>query len=91
MELASVERGARSDDRLLRIAEVRSRTSLSTSTIYRKLTAGTFPTPIKLGERATAWLESDITAWIAERIAESRSGMGPDKRRPPAAVSGELS
>ncbi|MBM3566603.1 MAG: AlpA family phage regulatory protein, partial [Alphaproteobacteria bacterium] len=29
--------------------------------------------PIKLGARSVGWLASDVDAWIAERIAESRS------------------
>ena len=38
--------------------------------VFRKVRAGTFPKPIKLGEgeRATnAWLESEVDAWVAER------------------------
>jgi prophage regulatory protein len=31
---------------------------------------GEFPRPVKIGKRAIAWLESDLQAWLAERIAE---------------------
>ena len=54
---------------LLRLPEVCSRTGKKRSAIYRDIAAGTFPAPVKLGERASAWPEHEISAWIAERIA----------------------
>ena len=48
---------------------VKDYTSLSTSEIYRRIAAGNFPAPIKLGERASAWSAAEIDSWIAERIA----------------------
>ncbi|MBL4753708.1 MAG: AlpA family phage regulatory protein [Flavobacteriales bacterium] len=35
-----------------------------------------FPRPIKLGLRASGWLESEISDWIDQRIKASRSGEG---------------
>jgi prophage regulatory protein len=55
---------------LLRLPEVCRRVSASRSEIYRRVQAGTFPAPIKLGERASAWAEHEVSAWIAARIAE---------------------
>ncbi len=57
------------DLRLLRLPEVKLRTGCSRSEIYRRIAAGEFPQPVKLGERASAWPENEITAWIAARIA----------------------
>lgn len=58
---------------LIRRKDVETRTGLSRSTIYARIAAGTFPSPIDLGGgRAVAWLESDIDAWIRQRIFESR-------------------
>jgi prophage regulatory protein len=54
---------------LERLPQVRARTGLSRSEIYRKVALGDFPRPIKLGERASAWAEHEVTAWIAARIA----------------------
>ncbi|MBH1634990.1 AlpA family phage regulatory protein [Stenotrophomonas maltophilia] len=48
---------------LLRRAEVEKRTGLSKTTIYDRISAGTFPAQIKLGG-TVAWLESDIEAWM---------------------------
>ncbi|KTT70147.1 helix-turn-helix transcriptional regulator [Sphingomonas sanguinis] len=55
----------RSRDNLLRIRDVKARTKLSSTTIYRRIAAGTFPpsTPISAG--LVAWYESDIDAWVA--------------------------
>lgn len=54
---------------LLRLPQVQARTGLSRSELYRRIAAGTFPAPVKLGERASAWPEHEIAAWCAARIA----------------------
>ena len=58
------ERFSRSD-RLLNKWAVEERTSLDITTIYRKMKAGTFPQPVRVGRRRVAWRESDIAAWQA--------------------------
>jgi prophage regulatory protein len=55
----------RSKDRLIRIAEVRHRTGLSTATIYRKMEDGSFPQRRKLSVHVVAWYEGDVDAWVA--------------------------
>ena len=55
---------------LLRLPQVRSITGLSRTEIYRRVAAGTFPAPVKLGERASAWSDGEVNAWIAARVAE---------------------
>jgi prophage regulatory protein len=42
------------------------------TSIYLKISEGTFPSPISLGGRSVGWLESEIDAWIEERIAYTR-------------------
>jgi len=54
---------------LERLPRVKARTGLSRSEIYRRITAGDFPQPVKLGERASAWPEHEVTAWCEARIA----------------------
>lgn len=54
----------RSKDRLIRIAEVRHRTGLSTATIYRKID-GLFSQRRKLSVHVVAWYEGDVDAWVA--------------------------
>ena len=58
--------------RLLKIREVVSRTGVPISSIYWRITRGEFPRPVKLGERASAWVETDVDAWIAQRIAATK-------------------
>jgi prophage regulatory protein len=36
----------------------------SAPTLWRKVKAGTFPTPIKLSSRVTAWRVGDIREWM---------------------------
>ena len=54
---------------LERFPQVKARTGLGRSEIYRRIAAGQFPAPIKLGERASAWNAAEIDVWITERIA----------------------
>jgi prophage regulatory protein len=35
-----------------------------------------FPAPIRIGPRASAWAEHEVTAWIAARIAARDAGRG---------------
>lgn len=58
----------------LRLPDVRKKTGLSRSQIYRLEALGQFPKRIKLSERASAWVESEIEDWLTERIAKSRTG-----------------
>ena len=57
-------------ERILRRPAVEAQTGLSRSTLYEQMRAGKFPRPVPLGEKAVGWLESDISNWIAERVAE---------------------
>lgn len=57
---------------LIRLERVKARTCLSRSTIYAYMRDGRFPPPVTISERCVAWVESEIEAWIAERIAARR-------------------
>lgn len=54
---------------LLRLPAVIARTGWSRSSIYRSEAAGTFPKRVKLGERASAWVASEIDSFVAQRVA----------------------
>lgn len=56
-------------DRVLRWPEVQIRTGLCRSHVHDLAKKGRFPVPIKLGGRASGWMESEISAWIEERKA----------------------
>ena len=71
-----------SNDRLLRREEVEARCSISRSMVYRLMREGDFPEPIKVGERAVRWLESEITSWLESRPrAKGQSGVSSRRRR----------
>ena len=54
--------------KLLKINKVSEITGLGRSTIYARVAEETFPKPIKLGHRASAWVESEVETWIKSRI-----------------------
>jgi prophage regulatory protein len=55
--------------RILRRREVEERTGLRRSSLYLKVRAGQFPSPVPLGPRAVGWIEAEIEEWIAARVA----------------------
>ena len=57
---------------LIKLPAVKERTTLSTSEIYRRIEAGTFPAQVRLGAKAVAWLEHEIDTWISEAVEQSR-------------------
>jgi prophage regulatory protein len=58
---------------ILRLSTVKSRTGLSRSTIYLRVSQGTFPRQISLGGRAIGWIESEIEGWLSHQIERSRA------------------
>lgn len=58
----------RTQDKLLRIGEVKARTGLSTATIYRREAQGTFPPKRRISPKLVAWYESDVGQWIADPL-----------------------
>lgn len=62
--------------RLIRLPEVKHLTGLSRTQIYRLEARGDFVKRIKLGSgpsSATAWSESAVLQWIADRIDDSQA------------------
>ena len=56
--------------RILRRPQVEAFVGLSRSTLYRLITAGDFPRPVRLGPQSVGWLKSEIDDWIASRRAK---------------------
>ena len=56
--------------KFLRLPEVINRTGYQRTSIYEKISEGTFPAPIKLGPRAIARVSEEIEKWMDERVAE---------------------
>jgi prophage regulatory protein len=57
---------------LLRLPAVQRMVGLGRTQIYNLAKVGKFPKPIKLSERCSAWIASEIEDWIKSRIAASR-------------------
>ena len=53
---------------LLRLPTVMRITGLAKSTIYKLISQNQFPVPIKLSERAVAWLQTEIENWVSSRV-----------------------
>ena len=57
---------------ILRLPTVISRTGLSRSTIYLRISENRFPKPISLGGRAVGWIEAEVDEWLNQQIEASR-------------------
>jgi len=55
---------------LIRLKKVEDRTGLKKSMVYDLMSRGEFPKSIKIGERAVAWIESEVDVINAARMAE---------------------
>lgn len=58
-------------DQLVTMAFITQFTGLTDKWFYKLIKDGEFPKPIKLG-RSSRWLESEVEAWLQQRIAQSR-------------------
>lgn len=60
------------DTRLIRLPEVLNRTGYGKAWIYHLISKGRFPSPVKIGSRAVAFIESEVDEWIQLTIENSR-------------------
>lgn len=58
---------------IIDLTQLMNKVPLRKSTIYAYVKAGKMPAPIKLGDRAVGWIESEIDAWLKERVEASRT------------------
>ena len=68
--MAAITNPAQLPRRFIKIRKVKDRTSLSTSEIYRRIAAGTFPAQVTLGPKSVAWVEDEVDAWCDDLIAQ---------------------
>ncbi|MBL4833952.1 MAG: AlpA family transcriptional regulator [Pseudomonas sp.] len=54
--------------KIIRLKEVILLTGLARSTVYKFIKAQEFPKQVSLGGRSVGWIESEIEAWIVEKI-----------------------
>lgn len=61
------------NEALCRLPAVLDRVGTSKTTVYGMIKMGTFPAPVKIGQRAVAWRRSEVDAWIASRVSSNAS------------------
>lgn len=57
---------------LIRLPEVLKRTGVSRATVYRLINKKAFPLPVKISEKAIAFVESEVNDWIYKTIEQCR-------------------
>ena len=64
--------------KIVKINAVKQQTHLSVASIYRLAKQGDFPKQMKLGVRASGWLQSEIVDWIQSRLNDRDSKIEGD-------------
>ncbi len=61
-----------SGERLLRLNEIKRRTGLSRSSLWRLEQQGLFPRRCRISTKAVGWAESQVDAFIRRRLGEKK-------------------
>lgn len=73
---------------ILRLPAVKARVGLGRTSINDRVAEGTFPRPVRLGQRAVGWVEAEIEKWLEDCINSSRRSKArtsaPVANQPPA-------
>ena len=54
--------------KVLKVKQVAEEINVSVQQIYKLVSKGTFPKPIKLGERGSGWVTSEVDAWLQSKV-----------------------
>ncbi|WP_457650366.1 helix-turn-helix transcriptional regulator [Profundibacter sp.] len=54
-------------EQIWRLPRVIAATGMRRSWIYKAISDGHFPAPVKLGDRAVGWKRTEVEAWLQER------------------------
>ena len=54
--------------RILKVKQVAAEINVSVAQVYKLVKLGSFPGHIKLGERGSGWLRTEIDAWLQSRV-----------------------
>lgn len=58
--------------KMIRLKDVIDKTGLSRSTIYRLVNQGDIPQPIKLTEKTSVWILSEVDEFLERKVKEYR-------------------
>ena len=64
---------AMQSNNIIRLKQTIEKTGLSRSTLYALISRGEFVTKIKLSPRTMGFLESEVNAWIVDRLNASKA------------------
>ncbi len=64
----------------LKLEEVLGLVSLSSATVYRMMSRGEFPRPVRVGRRAARWRSDEVEEWLASRPHTIPESPGRAKR-----------
>jgi prophage regulatory protein len=56
------------DNQIIKLSAVIKLSALSSATIYRLIKKGKFPKQIKLSERSSGWLLSEVEQWFDDKV-----------------------
>ncbi len=68
-------------ERLIPLVVVLDRVCMSRTQIYRLINAGEFPKPVPIGRQRVAFVETEVAAWIDNRLRLREQGVGAEARR----------
>ena len=57
---------AQMDGVQVRLETVQAMTGYGTSSIYKRMSEGTFPKPVRRNPRCVRWVAGDVKAWLAK-------------------------
>ena len=57
--------------KIIRLPEVMDTTGLARSTIYKMITAGTFPKQFLISKKSVGWLNAEVQSWVHQRHVKS--------------------
>jgi prophage regulatory protein len=60
--------------RFLKLRDVLAISGKSKSSIYDAIKRNEFPAPVKLSNRSSGWVQSEVSAWAEARVKASRTG-----------------
>lgn len=63
-ETAQGDSSPKALDPLLGRSAVCDAAGISVSTLYKKMSEGIFPKPVKIGSSAVRWRQSEVQAWL---------------------------
>lgn len=57
-----------SQNRFIRMPDLRQKVGLSRSQIYKLIQQEQFPRPVKLGDRVSVWVDSEVEEWMSKQV-----------------------